>query len=797
MGHCPRAGSLLIAIAAAATGRAAPVAEVSGELRKWHKVTVTFAGPATRESATPNPFRDYRLSVAFAQGERRFVVPGYYAADGDAANSGAEAGRAWRVHFAPPWEGKWEFATSFRAGPEVALTSAPDAGEAAAFDGARGSFVVGPTDKTGRDFRAKGLLRYVGKHHLQFAETGDFFLKGGADSPENLLAYFEFDGTYRHGKAGGRRRGEATVEALHRYQPHARDWRPGDPTWRGGKGKNIIGALNYLAAQGMNSVYFLTMNVGGDGKDVWPWTSHRQRFRFDCSKLDQWEVVFSHMDRLGILLHVVTQETENDQLLDGGELGPQRKLYYRELVARFAHHPAITWNLGEENTNSDAQRQAFAAYIRRLDPYDHPIVCHTFPGRYDRVYTPLLGHPHFEGPSLQTNATHEQTIRWLDRSEASGRPWVVCLDEIGPAHTGVKPDSHDPDHDAVRKKHLWGNLMAGGGGCEWYFGYRFPHNDLNCEDWRSRQRMWDQTRLALDFFRRHLPFAEMRHADHLTPAGDDYCFAKYGVVYAIYLPDGGSARLDLLTSPATFKVRWYSPRTGGDLQEGTVPQVKGPGIVDLGQPPEQRHQDWVALVRRQGDVPRHTLTVAGGTGTGAYEVGTAAGVAAAPPTGKAFQRWTGDVDTLEDPRAPRTILIMPPRDVALTAAYGDEPPRPSEPSVVSFTLIDADANRPIPPYDPLRDGAVVDLGKLPTRNLNVRANTRPRTVGSVRFRLGPRIQTENSPPYALAGDREGHYHAWTPSSGKHQLTATPYTEADGGGRKGQGLTVSFRVVEGN
>ena len=33
---------------------------------------------------------------------------------------------------------------------------------------------------------------------------------------------------------------------------------------------------------------------------------------------------------------------------DNGDLGPQRKLYYRELIARFGHHLALNWNLGEE-----------------------------------------------------------------------------------------------------------------------------------------------------------------------------------------------------------------------------------------------------------------------------------------------------------------------------------------------------------------------------------------------------------------------------------------------------------------
>ena len=62
---------------------------------------------------------------------------------------------------------------------------------------------------------------------------------------------------------------------------------------------------------------------------------------FDLSKVDQWEVVFAHAQTLGIALHVVLNETEkgNEKLHDNGTLGVQRKLYYRELAARFAHHP--------------------------------------------------------------------------------------------------------------------------------------------------------------------------------------------------------------------------------------------------------------------------------------------------------------------------------------------------------------------------------------------------------------------------------------------------------------------------
>jgi len=608
---------VLLTVGANRAADKAPV--VSGELKKWHNITLTFAGPYTGEEADPNPFRDYRLTVTFTNGDRQVAVPGYYAADGDAANTGATCRNKWRVHFVPDEQGQWSYSASFRTGPDIALASDPAAGAPTAFDGARGTFAVGPTDKTGRDNRGKGLLKYVGKpagawagkRYLQFAGTGQYFLKGGADSPENFLAYSDFDGTYDTAEL--KREGEAAGDKfIHNYAPHIKDFKPGDPTWKDGKGKGMIGALNYLASKGMNSVYFIPYNIdGGDGKDVWPWTDPKEKYRFDCSKLDQWEIVFSHMDKLGLMLHIITQETENDQGLDGGELGPQRKLYYRELIARFAHHLALVWNLGEENTNTDAQRKAFCKYIKDLDPYDHPIVCHTFPGKYDEVYTPLLGCEYFDGPSLQTNDTHSQTVKWIDSSAKAGRNWFVSLDEIGPADTGVKPDSEDYWHDEVRTKHLWGNLMAGGAGVEWYFGYKFAHNDLNCEDWRSRDHLWDLTRYALEFFHQHLPFTEMSHHDELTAAPDDYCFAKPGQIYAIYLPSGGTTYLDLGSTSGTFSVQWFNPRTGGKLQKGTVSEVKGPGSVTIGLPPEDTDKvalatpargpggpaDWVALIK--------------------------------------------------------------------------------------------------------------------------------------------------------------------------------------------------------
>jgi hypothetical protein len=140
--------------------------------------------------------------------------------------------------------------------------------------------------------------------------------------------------------------------------------------------------------------------------------------------------------------------------------------------------------------------------------------------------------------------------------------------------------------------------MAGGSGTVFFFGYAHPDSDLDMEDWRSRDHFWDLLRYAHDCFTRYLPFHEMRHADHLTPNPHDYVFAKPGEVYAVYLPNGEPAELDLAAASGEFEVKWYDPRYGGELQSGSVTAVQGGGLRSLGEPPSDKGKDWAVLVRR-------------------------------------------------------------------------------------------------------------------------------------------------------------------------------------------------------
>ncbi|MEM7540792.1 MAG: DUF5060 domain-containing protein [Pseudomonadota bacterium] len=579
---------------------------VSGELMKWHRVAVTFGGPLTDENATPNPFLDYRLDVTFVhpQSGKQYVVPGFYAADGNAADSSATTGNQWRVYFSPDETGTWFYTASFRAGPNVAVDVNPLAGNPGGFfDGDSDSFVVAPSLKQGRDFRAQGRLKYDGTRYLKFAETGAPFLKQGADAPENLLAYQDFDGPFA---SDGQ-----FDNFIKDWAPHVADWNSGDPQWQGTKGRGLIGALNYLASEGQNAVSFLTMNIQGDDRNVFPYLNYSERLRMDVSRLAQWEIVFSHAQKLGLFLHFKTQETENEVLLDNGNTGTERRLYYRELIARFGHHLALNWNLGEENgafqavNQTTPQRQAMVQFFADNDPYQHHRVIHNPIDPDD-----LLGSASaLTGFSLQTSNpafvnVHGRVIEWINKSVTAGRPWVIACDEPGDAQAALRPDS-DPGNAQIdgRKNALWGTFMAGGAGNEWYFGYGYPHSDLTLDDFRSRDNWWDVTRYALEFFNNNaIPVTTMTTADSLSSVGGSYVFRDPASTYLVYLKNGGGSSLDMSEATGTFVVEWFDPRNGGGLQGGTPGSVVAGGTVAIGDPPNPTNEDWLAVVRLDSDL---------------------------------------------------------------------------------------------------------------------------------------------------------------------------------------------------
>ncbi|MBV9009261.1 MAG: fibronectin type III domain-containing protein [Verrucomicrobia bacterium] len=117
-------------------------------------------------------------------------------------------------------------------------------------------------------------------------------------------------------------------------------------------------------------------------------------------------------------------------------------------------------------------------------------------------------------------------------------------------------------------------------------------------------------------------------------------------------------------------------------------------------------------------------------------------------------------------------------------------------AVTSFTLIDTRSGQPVPGYETISNGALIDPTIVDVTHLSVRANTNPSQVGSVRFVLDANqyVHVEDTAPYALFANRGAVYYSGSFAPGQHTLSAVPYTQSHCQGLAGTALAVSFSVA---
>lgn len=620
----------------------------------YDPVTLDIEGPELDQATGPNPFADYRLDVTFSRFGREYTVPGYFTACADAADSGCTSGRLWRVHFVPMESGEWSYRVSFRTGTDVVASG--NAGVAVTgIDGAAGGFEVSTTPRN--TVRARGLLQYRNEQYYRWSGTGRPFFKLGVDSPENTLAYSDF---VRTPNARGMR---------HDWQPHVQDYdaRAESFTWSGGRGKGLLGRFAYLHGAGVNSVGMLLFSVGGDDQNVIPqimrvsadryeqlapadqWAKGVEHDRYDVVKLAQWQRALSYADELGLQVHFKLQEVENNLFMDGGELGRERKIYLREMLARFNHFLAVSWNMGEENTQHPDVVRAQAHYIASLDPYDHPLVMATYPRQKERFRPHLASGSAMNGLAMQGNTIdfsdmRSDIVKWTNASIRAGRRVVIGYDESGTAGPGAPIDagfdlntlptkgvlSFSPDdiapgqpgaepmlarealeasptdfqpeiaptRETYRRHAIWNALLAGAAGIELYYGWTNKCHDLGCENDRTRAQKFSDGRNAIAFFNEHIADRafSMVADDDLTMARTEYVFADHGKTYVVYTRAGTPAMLSLLGQSGRYSVDWYDAVAGGPLRKGSVVEIAGgPASVEAGADRSIRNSRFASL----------------------------------------------------------------------------------------------------------------------------------------------------------------------------------------------------------
>ncbi|MEM6829917.1 MAG: putative collagen-binding domain-containing protein, partial [Bacteroidota bacterium] len=407
---------------------------------------------------------------------------------------------------------------------------------------------------------------------------------------------------------------------------------------------------------GMNSI---SMSLfGGDALNVYPWRVRNNTKQYDVSKLAQWEIVFNHAERKGLLLHFKLSEVENCSLTKREFPGVDRstfsnlaalRVYYREMIARFGHHLAVEWNIGEEfKINGTPQQEGVSAipgqnavqfqariariranYLATMDPYKSHRVIHN-PGNNSPFQSYINGNVNVTGFSFQSSDQPANLLNfrsvyispapgqgadlgiktWINKNRTANRPLIIAIDEQNPGSTGpytnsnlgpVGPNFNNPApvntpvRVQARTRILWKALMAGGAGVMWYAG---GGADFRTDDFRRFNPLFNWSRFAVQFFENNnIPFWNMRNRDDLIQNNTNSfinCFAQPGQHYVIYLEWGGSANLNLNGVSGSFQVRWFNPRNGGSLKNGNV--IQGGGFRSIGTPPNSPNADWVAYV---------------------------------------------------------------------------------------------------------------------------------------------------------------------------------------------------------
>jgi gliding motility-associated-like protein len=169
------------------------------------------------------------------------------------------------------------------------------------------------------------------------------------------------------------------------------------------------------------------------------------------------------------------------------------------------------------------------------------------------------------------------------------------------------------------------------------------------------------------------------------------------------------------------------------------------------------------------------VSVSGGTGAYSYKWSTGA--------------TTKDISALA--AGSYTLTVTDANACTATITVSVKKKKASQSATIqSFTLLNGERNNVLAKYNPINDQDTINLALLPTRVLNIRANTSNDDIGSIVFGLNGqnKYSLDQTAPYYLVNGTS----SWMPQPGTYTLTGTPYSKDD---VAGTALTITFYIVD--
>lgn len=255
-----------------------------------------------------------------------------------------------------------------------------------------------------------------------------------------------------------------------------------------------------------------------------------------------------------------------------GPVTPDEERFYRYAAARFAAFSNVMWDVTNEwhLFRNEPWVRHMGAYLRSRDPYGHLISVHghgEFPFRSDPWADYALHQ------SWDEHGGHAFMLQKRRQQADTGRPMPQVNEEYGyedhypPWGGGKLPPARSPDN---RRRLAWGMVMAGGyqttgeratpaGG--WINGYG--------DDTMTMLVGYGHMRAFFESF----PWWRCNPRNELTDSGA-MCLAEPGRTYALYLPEGRPAALQM--AAGRYRVREYDPAAGTWRRQPNADGAAGP-----------------------------------------------------------------------------------------------------------------------------------------------------------------------------------------------------------------------------
>ena len=383
--------------------------------------------------------------------------------------------------------------------------------------------------------------------------------------------------------------------------------------------------LQYLdarAAQKLNFVRFFASGYEEDARsnpeagDLWAWggsPAAPDYGRYNPAFFRRLEGILEELNARGIyaeieifnLYSMQAAQSETNYWVKSGELSER---WVRYVVSRLSSYTTVfLWTVSNEyevypdgvykyDTSDDEWARAMCAVIHATDPYGHPTTVHPeqrFPGKIfgsmaevdvitqqqnsyesSHLMSDALP-PYWDGPGNE--AGDDILAERRDDKPVINTENGYCWMEGYPVNFNMQLHSVDKCRQT-----MWRIFVSGGGAYAAGFAGTWHGRDnwvysVNADE-KMNVPFWVETGdtgfaaqmgYFYEFVTAQTDFRSMTPANHLVTR-PYLCLANAGVEYVVYAPRGGTVRLKLQDTDASFSLVWFNPRTGRSLPSLTM-----------------------------------------------------------------------------------------------------------------------------------------------------------------------------------------------------------------------------------